>query len=421
MLTLKLINKLMIGSILIMMIILSSLFFLVFSSFENHSVDYIQKKHKEEKKLEKVVGKSINLSKFKLDVTFPTIKDQLEIYAIKPRFDCPFQKVKFEAKFKNSNKIKKCCEEKKLYLMPTRDEEYDFSDEKTALSMKLKLLDANSVSVILEADLKELNLEGINQNIFDSFTTSISELSLNPDLGNKFEFKILSFCKWWGIDHFFNICKKEDIKSQKERLEIDEDILYLDERDILIFKDGKWSKAALNDDTTNYPLAKIKSIDSKAAIGVESWNDDTTNYPLARIKSINSKAIEIESWDVSGYNKYVFSIPFQGKPFSTKYDQLISLVRKRTKTHLSCMMEKQRFVLKEKDMLLKRDGRWKLLKKDVNFDDILNDELFYFEKIEDRNSRKFLIGYFFNPMRTDFQKVEIPIVNFSNQRRLRKR
>ncbi len=389
----KILNKLLSFFIIIIVIMMCFLIFIFSKPLEKETINYIKKKPLEKEEIKSITGGSLYLSPTFSEISVPSMKDQLEIYYIECRFDSLVKKDKFDVKFKNSNKIKKVCEEDKLYLVAKQDS-FEFSDEKTALLMQLKRLDLENVKVILEADLKGLNIDSDKGNIFESFILPMSDLSLTANLEDKFEFKTLMCSKWWGIDHFLNIRNKE--AAQKQRLEIDGDILYIDEKDVLIFKDGKWTVAGSNDNTLDYSVAKIKSI--------------------------NFQAIEIEAWDVVGSSKYSFSIsPNPKAPFLVKTDQLISSVKRRTNIHFSCIMDKQRLVLKEKDMLIKKDNRWKLLKKDVVLDDIKNEELFYFEKIEERNSKKFLIGYLFNPMRTNFQKIEVPIISFANQKRVKKR
>jgi len=61
------------------------------------------------------------------------------------------------------------------------------------------------------------------------------------------------------------------------------------------------------------------------------------------------------------------------------------------------------------------------LKKNIDFDEIKNEELFYFDKIENKNNKNFFIGYLFNPMRTSFQKIESPIISIESQRMNKKR
>lgn len=390
----KLLNKLLFFFIIIISFLSCFIFFAIPKNIENEEINYVEKQLPKEEELKPITGKNLSLLPLKIDLALPAIKEQLEVYSIEPRFDFSIKKIKFDLKFKNLNKIKKINEEDKLYLILKTDGTYDFSDEKTSIYIKLKQVDNKNVKVFLEADLSDLNINEIKENISDSFIHPINDLSLNSNLEDKYEFKVLMSSKWWGIDLLLNIQNKN--KDQKERLEIDGDILELDDKDTLIFKDGKWS--------------------------LKTSTDNSSNYPIGRIININSQTIEFEAWDISGENKYRFSIsPNPKVPFSAKLDQLISSVKKRTNTHVSLMIDKQRLILKERDMLIKKDNRWKLLKKDAFLNEIKNEEIFYFEKIEERNSKKILIGYFFNSMRTDFQKVEIPIISFANQKRIKKR
>lgn len=390
----KLLNKLLVFFIIIIVSLVCFIFFVFSKPIKPEKINYEKKESIELEDIKAITGQNLYLSPFQVEITLPSIKDQIEIYLMEPRFDLITQKNNFEVKFKNFNKTRKIYEDERLYLVAKQGDSFDFSDVKTPISMQLKKIDSENVKVTLEADLNDLDIKDSKESVFDSFTLALTNLSSNADLDDRYEFKAFNVCKWWGIDHLLNIQDKE--RPQKERLEIDGEILHVQEKDVLIFKEGKW--------------VLINSL------------ENTLDYPIARIKSINANTIEIEAWDISGENKYFFSIlPCPKAAFVIKGDQLITSLKKRTKTHVSCMFDKQRMVLKENDLLIKKDNRWKLLKRDVVLDDIKNEELFYFEKIEDRNSKKILIGYLFNSMRTNFQKIEVPIISFANQRHLKKR
>lgn len=388
----KLLNKLLSYFIIIIVAIIGCFVFIFSKPAGIAKIDY-PKNQKTDREISKpITGNNLWLSPIRLEISAPSIKEQLEIYMIEPRFDFINKEIKFDVKFKNANKIKKIKESGNLHLAIKPDDVFDFSEEKTPLSMRVEKIDEAAVRVTLSADLTQINMEG--QKVFESFVLPVSDLSSDAKLEDRYEFKILTCARWWGIDHFLNIQDKEG--SRKERLEIDGDILFVEEGDVLIFKDGKWI--------------------------VASQGENTLEYPLARIKSVNSKSVDMEAWDITGESRYLFAVLLNSQtPFLNKPDQLITAVKKRTNTHISCMFDKQRIVIKEKDSLIKKDNRWKLLKKDVVLNDIKNEELFYFEKIEERSSKKYLIGYLFNPMRTNYQKIEVPIVSSTFQKRIKKR
>lgn len=392
----KLLNKIFIFFILTILSLCCFIFLIFSKNTEIEDVKYEKKEVSNNENPQDITGKSLYLAPLQIDITLPLIKDELEVFIIEPRFDLEFNNIKFEVKLKNSNKVRSVVEDQKLYLVAKGGDAFDFSDALTPLAIELKRQDFDNIKVTLQADLNGLSPDSFQESILDTFNIQASEMSLKTNLEDRYEFKTLMTSKWLGVDCLKNIQDIDQSTSQKERLEIDGEIIYIQEKDVLLFKDGKWC--------------------------LKNANENTLLYPIARVKSINSKAVEIDAWDVQGNNKYTFSInPISKAQFVVKVDGLITAVKPRTNTHLSCIFDKQRLILKSKDLLIKKDNRWKLLKKDVVLDDIKTEELFYFDKIEVRGSKKFLIGYLFNTLRTNFQKIEVPIISQATLKRGKKR
>jgi len=389
-----LLNKILIVFICFMAVVMTLLFFIFGKGFDFRDINCFTKTKNIDIKKEPLVGGSLFLSlNSEMENSFSSIIDQIEVFCFESRPDSCLKKIKFKSKFKFSNNIRNICEDEKVFIKVNENNNFDFSDKETPFFMKLRSVDLTHVKVVLEADLQ--NFDERDEKKIESFSIALMELPFN-DFEVKREMKALASSKWWNIDQFLKIYNADDEKANKQRLEIDNEILYFDKKDLLIFKQNKWQ--------------------------IAKKTDETSNYSLAKLKNLNSNLIEIEAWDLSGENKFVFEIPLEGKQSSfPRFDQVISSVRKRTQTHISCLVDKQRMILKEKDLFLKKESRWKVLKKNIDFDEIKNEEIFYFEKIENKNSTQYLIGYFFNPMRTSFQKIEIPITSFSNQRQLKKR
>ena len=327
----------------------------------------------------------------------PSIGKKLEVYINESRPDFFSNEKVFEVRLKKSGVIKKVKEDEKLYLDAKEDKTFVFSDKKTLLWIELKALDVNKVRVVIEADLQNIGEGFYKSNVFDSFIINATEISLKQevDLQNNLEFKKISAANWIGKDQFLLIKDPKDSKADKERLQLDKSIIYVKEGDLLIYKEDFWILATIQDNTNEYPIAKIKTI--------------------------NSKLLEIEAWDLSGNNKYVFVLSSRFKQNLNFRSDLIKNARRRTKTHISLMINNQRLIVREKDLLVKSSKRFKLLKKGVDLDEITAQEIFYFDKIENKNNRKYLIAYLFNSDRTKYQKIEIPIVSNKNHYRRKKR
>ncbi len=385
----KLLNKILIYFILFLMILSSLMFFIFFTKEENlKNLSYLKQDKKKDISLN-IVSKALFLESFKFDVSIDALKDEIEISIIEKRPDSNLKKEKFEVKFKKNPKVLKLQEDEKFYVAVDKNGNFVFSDTKTPLVIFFKAIDKKNVKVIIETDLMDFIKDQKNKT--DFFILTPNDFIFTQDIEKKEELKLLASSKWFSKDELLQFYDKKSHLKDSQRLEINGKIIHLNVQDILIFKDGFWQKIDTLENTQNYTIAKIKSIDNKI--------------------------LEMEAWDENG-NKYIFALPSMPKQgFSIRTDQFISSVRKRTLTHLSCQIEKQRVILKEKDILIKKEGRWRILKKDIDLDEIRNEELFYFDKIENKNNKNFFIGYLFNPMRTSYQKIETPIMSIASQKK----
>ncbi len=196
-------------------------------------------------------------------------------------------------------------------------------------------------------------------------------------------FRLLAEARWWGRDLF-----REKIGAGTfcERLEIGPsgtaDLMEISEKDWIAWQDGHWYKtSSLND-------AKIK--------------------PVAHIQSIG-KTFVLEGWDQDHHIRISLN-PAVAAPFKVKAEELFSSVRVRSEKQISCMLEKQCLILKIGDWVLKKGGRWKVLRKKEERDDFLNGELvgdlFVFEKIELKQGQKYIQGHFFNSGRSQMASIE---------------
>ncbi|NGX63253.1 MAG: hypothetical protein KR126chlam6_00661 [Candidatus Anoxychlamydiales bacterium] len=387
MISIRLLNKLFGYFVLLLALLGLLIFYVINNPGSIKNISYIKKTKVADSSIDFIEKKALFLNPYKLDVAIPLIKNEIEGVKIENRPDSEITKDRFLLKFKQAANAKKVFENEKLYICPSSKGFFDFSDEKTALSMSIKSVNSNEIETQIVADLKEIGLE---KNICESFVLEPLELSC-VSKAIESDLQKLYSAKWWGIDKFYKIYKKE---NKLERLEIEGSLMYLNIDDILIYKDGLWQKT--KDD------------------------ENTQKYPIAKIRNKNKENLQIDVWNVDS-DKYLFTIPIQAKQYMSRSDQFITSARKRTKTYVRCQIDKQTLIVKEKDIILKKEARWKVLKKNIAIEDIKNEELFYFDKVENKNDKSYLIGYLFSPMRTNYKKIEIPISSVSNHKRLKKR
>jgi len=154
------------------------------------------------------------------------------------------------------------------------------------------------------------------------------------ELPQEHAFQALTKARWLGTDL---ICRLEDKRVQ--RIEIGTFVLDLAEGDTIYWTDQRWVKIASSGD----------------GIG----------NPLALVRTTSSQGVELDVWDASGERQFRIAVP-PIPPASgprAKPEEWFSALRVRSEKKISCVLEKQCLVLREQDWILKENGRWKVLRK----------------------------------------------------------
>lgn len=189
-------------------------------------------------------------------------------------------------------------------------------------------------------------------------------------------FRILAEGKWWGKDLFR--------EGGGERIEIGSDLLEINPKEWLVWKNGHWGKSAQGEPTG----------------------------AIARIQSLGNKGLVIEGWNEEGHVRLLFSLS-ASLPFKSKGEELFSAIRIRSEKQISCMLEKQCMVLKTGDWVLKNGSRWKILRKKEEREAFLNNklvgELFVFDQIIQKQGQKMVVGKLYNLGRTQMTAIEMGV------------
>ncbi len=134
------------------------------------------------------------------------------------------------------------------------------------------------------------------------------------------------------------------------------------------------------------------------------------NLPLAHIQSANSQFMEVEGWNGTSHLRFRWT-PASTSPFKVKLDEVFSQIRVRSEKQVSCMIEKQCFVLRPGDWVLKTGGRWKALRKPEEKESVVRGDLvgdlFILEKIAISAANKNIVGCYITPSRTQMIPVEL--------------
>ena len=321
----------------------------------------------------------------KIKPNFDKIKDKIIISKIDSRPDLLNENL-FDAYIQGQDKIS--IKYDQIVFLEMDDQENLRLSQKSNLYFSIRPHQANNVKIRFTVDLN-----GVNTTL-DSYSDEfIVELDFEKNKTAheeaQSEISMLFNAKAYDEDFLYSITNSKAIEKSNKRLEIDGSILFVEEGDILIFKDNHW----------------IKKTDEK-----------TKNFIICQIREIRQD-IKMVCWSIDGEKKYYINLSFDGSKNSSLKSDFISNVKFRTKNYISCMLGKQRLILKEKDLVIKKDTRFKVVKKSIDFKDIQKEEVFYFDKIIKKNKERYLVGYIFSPMHTTFQKIEILITSSINQNR----
>jgi hypothetical protein len=197
----------------------------------------------------------------------------------------------------------------------------------------------------------------------------------------------LSEARFIGKDAF--LAKYGEPKEEKWRFEIGQTglgtILSLRRSDFLVWQEGRWQvKNALQE--TESPALQLVLADEKMAV--------------------------FQGWEGDEYLRFGISF-VTPSPLKIKAEELFSAVRIRSKKQISCMLDKQCFVLRVGDWILKQDNRWKVLRKKEEKDAYIHakigGELFVLDRIDSKDKHKAICGAFFTPERSHCFPVEVTL------------
>lgn len=132
---------------------------------------------------------------------------------------------------------------------------------------------------------------------------------------------------------------------------------------------------------------------------------------LVEIKKKEGGSLYFEGWEGKEPLRLLIS-PALNSPFKPKTEELFGAVRIRSEKQVSCLIEKQCLVLKVGDWALKKEGKWKVLKKQLDREAVVRGDLvgdlFIFERIESKQGQKLAVGSFYNLSRTQMASIELP-------------
>lgn len=277
-------------------------------------------------------------------------------------------------------RLKKTNQVKSVKLPARLDFHYEkglrFSEERGPFWAELEQVGQNQVRALVFVTIDHV------QKSAGSFCFNVEEAPLRTDFQEGTPLKMLAESRLLGKDVFI---KNYGDGVALHRLEIKGNAtVTLNEGDFFSWENNKWVKIA-------------NAIDAK-------------DGPLARVAKLDDKSVLFETWTLDGYSRISLSLAPKD-PFKTKYDEFLSSVRIRSEKQISCMLDKQCFVLRVGDFVLKEENRWKILRKkeekDAYIQGKLEGELFVFDRIDLKGGQKIVHGNLVNLARSQMLPVNV--------------
>lgn len=137
-----------------------------------------------------------------------------------------------------------------------------------------------------------------------------------------------------------------------------------------------------------------------------------TMGPVAQVTKAGINGIDIQIWDVSGFSSQTVHVGIQTPPKSSlNVGELITAIRPRTPTEITCQLGKRRVIVREGDWWIRSDDRWRAVRTASDLEACLHHqipgELFIFEKVEASKGNVTLEGRVFDSMRTSSEPVSL--------------
>lgn len=339
-------------------------------------------------KLQKIAKKEVrllepSLSFFlgeKIALDFPNFENEIDFYHLEPRPDWSHFSP-YILQLKKSQSKRPISYGEKVYLSYGDQQGLLISNDPGPFWIVLQ----DGCPPICKIQIDSPDESKISSKIFQ-FTVAFQKAYPGCSIREHSAFLKLGQAKLWGPDQLLENDSSFRLEIQGES---DTYLCGVEEGTILFYQDDIWMPLEIDD----FPLAQDK--------------------PLARISKKSDRSMEIEGWDETGEKHYTFSLfPISIPILNIKSEEWMSSIRMKTQKKISCLLERQKMVLKVGDWLVKCSGKWKALKDEREVQDCYDRcdlELFVFDGIENRNGIKFIQGRLFHAMRAQCLPIEVPI------------
>ncbi len=332
--------------------------------------------------LNDILGGALNLSPASFQFSFLNLEGQMQALLLDTRPD-DLKNTKYLELFLSDKEFKTVAFGEKVFLRYFPEVNgYEFSSDPTDIWLLPFYKDGVNVKIFAKYQLdgKEIKKE-------KEIKIKLLENEVDPPSSE--DYNSLKDAKWIGLDQFEELYGEK--KSFKQRLIINGAIFEVSKGDLLIYKDGRWQTGVPSD-----------------------------GCPIAMLNSLTANSLEFYFWPKEVLKKQTIVLsPSSTSPPITLSDEFIADLHLRSLKVISCQVEKQRIIMKEKDLLLKKDGKWKIIKLHQLKNEKLGDFL-VFDSIENDGGAKIFKGYLFNKDRTQVIKIQKKIIHRKDSMRKKK-
>ncbi len=328
-----------------------------------------------------VVGGPIFLRPSAFTPHLPDLSKEMSIFLSSDRPDNLGMK-RGEILLQQSQEKKLFASQERIYFSFGEDKILHFSKIPTPLWLELSIVDNEKVDG--RAGVGE-EKEGTIAPFIISFPMQSVTKPLSLQKQEGICFQKLGKGKWLGED-FRVLSQSTGVKEKKplQRLEVDEEPLFVREKDWLVYQNERWQKVMPG--------------------------QSTKQYPLAIVGPIGEQQMELHAFDVEGNLAKLLLNKQSPSPFKTNPEEWISSFRWRSETLLSIGLEKQHFLLHKGSWLFRKEGRWRIVKTPALLDRLGADAFFFFEEAKMREESHWIKGYFFNANGTVQYPLEKKVV-----------
>lgn len=264
-----------------------------------------------------------------------------------------------------------------VYLKRQPDGTFTFANQQTDLAIRPLGLEG-------EGALVEVMLAGREGPQRGEVTLGIAS---QGKLEEESYWKAIRAAEAWGADVFLERFGSKEYPDYlfKYQLKMDDQVFFVKEGDLL-----NW------DDDHHWTLGERTD----------------KEHPIGQITSVNPRGIELQVWDPTGfYSEKAFLSLKQAPRQSLKFNELITKVKPRSGSEVSCFLGKKRVVIREGDWWVKMNDSWKNLRTVTDIEDFIqhriSGELFIFDRIETDKAKVHLRGQRFDTMRTQIQPLTV--------------